>query len=359
MASGSVDRQPLTLLPPQLRTMPLPSPKQLVILYDPDQFEEFVKEWVPALDVDYHLVERHGGSGDHGIDVAGYLTPQRLEGEWHNYQCKHYSNGLAWGTAAHEMRKMFAAAVDRHFTVPSRYVFTAPIISRGLVRQLAKPSEAREKFLQELASTTDKIFTDLSVEKRHEVTELAAATDFSMFECVDMDVMLEQHRKTPHWSARFSHQEVEGGPEPMAPPPEHQPIEARYIQQLMDVYRERWGQSMSSLEQVVAHAVAREHLRRQREAFYSAEALRLFARDRTPEGHFEAVLDDINDIVVEVAAATHASGWDRLQAALQAAGSIVLTQTVLSPFVRSKDRVGACHHLANADRLIWCPEGES
>jgi hypothetical protein len=71
---------PLTVLPPTLRMAPMPSPKQMVTFYDPDQFEEFVKEWVPALDAKYVLVERHGGSGDHGIDVAGYLSRKRLEG---------------------------------------------------------------------------------------------------------------------------------------------------------------------------------------------------------------------------------------------------------------------------------------
>lgn len=40
------------------------------LIYGPDEFEEFAKEWVPALDTKYVLVERHGGSGDHGIDVG-------------------------------------------------------------------------------------------------------------------------------------------------------------------------------------------------------------------------------------------------------------------------------------------------
>ncbi|WP_406292148.1 hypothetical protein [Embleya sp. NBC_00896] len=67
----------------------MPTPKQIVsVSYDPDTFEEFVKEWVPALSTKYTLVERHGGSGDHGIDMVGYLSPQRLEGERHNYPRK-------------------------------------------------------------------------------------------------------------------------------------------------------------------------------------------------------------------------------------------------------------------------------
>lgn len=69
----------------------------VTFLYGPDQFEEFVKEWVPTQGAKYDLVERQGGAGDHGIDVAGFLTQAKLEGEWHNYQCKQYRRDLSQG----------------------------------------------------------------------------------------------------------------------------------------------------------------------------------------------------------------------------------------------------------------------
>jgi hypothetical protein len=170
---ASAGPPPLTVLPHTLRMAPMPSPKQIVPFYDPDEFEEFVKEWVPALEKKYFLVERHGGSGDHGIDVAGYMSPQRLEGEWHNYQCKRYSSALTWATAAQEMRKMFVAAAAGHFTIPARYVFVAPRISRSLPRQFAKPTDSRAKFLQDLATTKDKIVTDLPAEQLTAIKDLA------------------------------------------------------------------------------------------------------------------------------------------------------------------------------------------
>ena len=67
--------RPLTVLPHSLSMARTPTPKQMVTLcYDPDEFEEFVKDWVPTLQGRYTLVERQGGSGDHGIDVAGSLS---------------------------------------------------------------------------------------------------------------------------------------------------------------------------------------------------------------------------------------------------------------------------------------------
>ena len=43
----------------------------------------------------------------------------------------------------------------------------------------------------------------------------------------------------------------------------------------------------------------KDHFRRQREAFYEAESLRVFARDSVPPGTFESLLDDIHDGVID------------------------------------------------------------
>ncbi|MFD3627315.1 ABC-three component system protein [Streptomyces sp. NPDC058698] len=337
---------------------PMPSPKQMVSFYDPDQFEEFVKEWVPALEPRYVMVERHGGSGDHGIDVAGHLSRERLEGQWHNYQCKRYAAAVAWATAAQEMRKMFVAAAAKEFTVPTRYVFVAPRISRSLPRLFAKPTDCRAKFLQELSTTRDKLVTALTAEQRRAVEELVAATDFAMFECIDLDEMLELHKTTPHWADRFPYAPFEQGPQELVPPPQHSEDETRYVQHLLAVYRERYPHAIDGLEHVPDVQEADDHLKRQRVAFYAAEALRVFARDATKPAYFERVKQDVYDIVVEVAARSYPDGWERHGAVMEAAGNVQLTPTALVSFVEPKARKGVCHHLANEDRLTWCREGE-
>ncbi|WP_371799095.1 restriction endonuclease [Streptomyces sp. NBC_01707] len=335
----------------------MPSPKKIVFGYDPDEFEEFVKEWIPALNPLYVRVERHGGSGDHGIDVAGYRTPQGLEGPWDNYQCKRYKSALSWSTASAEMRKMFAGVVLGHFILPTQYVFVAPAIARSLRQTLAKPSEARASFLRGLSGTTDEVITKLTADQQLRVAELAEHTDFAMFVPVDMDQMLAQHKTTPLWATRFS-DELRERPGIMQPPEQHDPGEARYVQQLMQVYAERWGDTADTLDRIAQHSKAGEHMHRQRVAFYSAESLRRFARDAYPDGHFDAVLDDVHVVAVEVSDRRFELGWDRLQAVLAAAaGAAGLTETVLSRYVRPLDRVGVCHHLANDNRLTWCEEG--
>ncbi|WP_199486600.1 ABC-three component system protein [Actinomadura logoneensis] len=331
----------------------MPSPKKIVFGYDPDEFEEFVKEWVPALNPLYVRVERHGGSGDHGIDVAGYRTKDGLEGSWDNYQCKRYKGALSWSTASAEMRKMFVSVVLGHFVLPTQYVFVAPVIARTLRQTLAKPSKARAMFLKDLAGTNDEVITRLTKEEQRRVSELGQQTDFSMFVPIDLDQMLAQHKTTPAWATRFVDVPRER-PAILQPPDQHSPGEARYVQELVKVYAERWKNAADTLELIAQHPKAGDHMRRQREAFYSAESLRRFARDAYPDGHFDAILDDVHTIAVEVSDRTFTLGWDRLQAVLEAAGVTALTETVLSQYVRPLDRKGVCHHLANDGRLTWC-----
>lgn len=61
--------------------------------------------------------------------------------------------------------------------------------------------------------------------------------------------------------------------------------------------------------------------------------------------------------MVDVARDDHATDWKRLQAVTSQAISAGLTQTILAQHVRTLDRKGVCHHLANEDELTWC-EGE-
>ena len=77
---------------------PLIPPQQQLLLYSPDQWEGFVQEWAHyCLKKQYRQVQRFTGSGDRGIDVAGFADDQRLLGAWDNYQCKHYDHALTPG----------------------------------------------------------------------------------------------------------------------------------------------------------------------------------------------------------------------------------------------------------------------
>jgi ABC-3C protein len=164
--------------------------------------------------------------------------------------------------------------------------------------------------------------------------------------------------KNAHWAERFPHAPLSRGPSMIEPPAQHRADETRYVQHLVDVYCERFPGKITCLEQVTSVDEAHAHLKRQRVAFYAAESLRAFARDSTPPGYFERLREDVFDIVVEVAERTYPDGWERHAAVAEAAGSVQLTPTILTPFVQPNTRKGICHHLANEDRLTWCRRAE-
>jgi hypothetical protein len=101
------------------------------------------------------------------------------------------------------------------------------------------------------------------------------------------------------------------------------------------------------------HSQTDHHYLRQREAFYSAEALRVFARDSVPEGTFSALQNEVLDGVIETCDRRYRDGFERLSYVLTAAGSLHLTASALITVTEQRDRKGICHQLANDDRLIW------
>jgi len=333
-------------------TGPPVAPQQRIYFYSSDEWELFIREWATGLAKNYVQIKRLGGPDDRGIDVAAFKTKDGLEGAWDCFQGKHYAGALKMSDAVPEMVKLFVSVIARYYVMPDLYAFLAP---RGcgatLNRLLSKPTELRDRFLKELEPGSTHV-SRLAPDALEAVQALAAETDFSIFQSVELLDALEVHRKTPYYTARF------GGPLPSRPPIEAPPEgladhEARYVSKLLDVYAEQEPADPIDEAALSSHPQFGEHFRRQRISFYSAEALRLYARDSVPEGTFEALQDDIHGGVVEVAEASHACGMDRLRAVLTLSTQVDLSSHALISVSRLDDRKGVCHQLANDDRLTW------
>jgi hypothetical protein len=335
---------------------PVLTPRQYLHFYSDKEWEEFTVEWVRALGHPYLLVTRMGGAGDRGADVAACLTAQGTNGEWHCYQCKHYEDALRPAEAWIEIVKIFAAKVQRAYELPTRYVFVAPKISPYLTRYLANPATLKAEFFKAWEKEDTKLGTDLDTDDRAAVETLARKTDFSMFEAPDLEWIINLHSTTPQHARRFP-APLKPRPAVMQPPHEEGTQEALYVRKLLTAYNEKHGIALQTLEEARDHAKTRAHLARQREAFYSAESLRVFARDSVPDGTYEAIESDLYHAVVDVEERDYAIGYDRLDAVLIAAASFQPNAAnILAPVVTVPDRKGMCHQLANDDRLTWCKE---
>jgi hypothetical protein len=326
-------------------------PRQRIFFYSPNEWEQFILEWAHVLEDSYATVKQFGGANDHGIDVAAMLSDRGLEGEWDCYQCKHYEQALTPALAKAEIIKIFRGVIDGHYIMPRKYRFLAPRgCGAALTKLLSTPSKLRESFLDEVKQGKA-LVNGLDPAYIKAIREFAEKADFSIFDSEDADEVIETHKRHPHHIPRF------GGPLPSRPTPERppselSPLENRYVEQLMEVYSEKYGVNFTP-EVAATHERVVSHYPRQREAFYSAEALRVFARDSVPSGTFESLQNEVYDGVVEVYERDNVAGYERLSQVLQAAVEAQITSNALISVTELRDRKGICHQLANEDRLTW------
>jgi hypothetical protein len=331
----------------------IPIPKTArVTLFSSGEWEEFVEEWASSLKSQYKFVKRFSGSGDKGIDVAGFSVDATFAGGWDNYQCKHYGPPLRPSDIWIEIGKIVYYTYLGEYTAPDHYYFVAPKgLGTALTKLLSNVAALKSEFFAHWNDHCREGLGTVSVPLTGGLLAHAQAFDYGIFGSVSIVSLIEQHARTPFHAVRFG-----GGLPPrtaMAPPPaEIQSIESRYIQQLYGVYSEAAGKPLTPAD-LGGHPQYQQDFLRQRERFYSAESLRNFARDNVPPGTFESLKDETYHAVIDTCEKTHASGLDRMRETLTQAGQTSFPANPLFSVVHVPDKQGICHQLANEDRLIW------
>lgn len=300
----------------------------------------------------YVQIKRLGGSGDGGIDIAGFKSDQQLEGPWDCFQGKHYAEGLTYSDAAKEILKVFRHVEAGDYVLPERYLFLAPQgAATSLNRLLSTPTKLRTKFLDNL-TLGKPLVRDLTLDEIVHLHTRAETIDFSMFQAAQLHEVLEVHRTTPYHAARF------GAPLPRRTTPAEPPgaitdVETQYVSELRRVYAEQDPAGVDDATVLSEHPTFGGHFQRQRVSFYKAESLRMDARDAVPDGTFEALQGDVYDGVIDVVESNHPSGLDRLTRVLTHATVLSLGQHPLVSITKPDDIKGICHQLANDMRLSW------
>jgi hypothetical protein len=363
MSSGTSQPEPgVSDLPAPSETFPTVSldgprltPQQYIYFYSPDEWEQFVLEWATAVDEDYVKLKRLGGPDDGGVDIAAFKSTSGFEGSWDCYQAKHYEKALAPAQAFAEMLKIFLNVHRGRYCLPDRYSFMAPRgCGQSLSRLLSSPTAHREEFIRQLTGESA-LGSSLGKDEHEAVVELASATSFEVFDAAEIHEVIDVHRKTRFHVARFGGR-LDDRPDATLPPDEIAEVEATYVAALVDVYAETRPGEVVSVQSALADPTTGDHLRRQRVAFYSAESLRVYARDAVPAGTFDALQDDVFDGVIEMAEAGHETGMHRLNAVMAASAGLDLSSHALITVANQRDRKGICHQLANDSRVAWVRE---
>lgn len=329
-------------------------PQQRLLTYSSNQWEEFVQEWAHyCLKKIYVQVQRYSGAGDMGIDVAGFVDGKRLHGVWDNYQCKHYDHALWPGDVWVEFGKIIWYSFKGEYAPPRRYYFVSPWgVGTKLNRLLGNSKRLREELIANWdKSVKGSITTTQEVPLDAELNTYLESFDLTIFEAKTGLQLVEDHRSTAAFSARFG-----GGlpPRPAAgkPPIAVASTESRYVTELLGAYSEHTNTQVTDPTGLTQPKL-KDHFRRQREAFYEAEALRVFARDTVPPGIYESLQDDIYDGVIDTHDTTHADGYEKVCAVTKAARDMQITANPLINCTNPKDRDGICHQLVNEERLRW------
>lgn len=337
----------------------LPIPKaSRVQIFSPEDWEGFTEEWASSL-TGYAIVRRFAGSGDMGLDVAGFTDAAGFSAHWDNYQCKRYDHPLRPADIHVEIGKIIYYSWLGEYSVPRSHYFAA---SRGVGTTAAKLLLDPNKLRESVRQAWDKqcrcqITTTADVTLTGDLLSYFDVFDFSIFGSKSVLELIAQHEKTKFHAVRFG-----GGlpprPTPHAPPAEPTAHESRYVRQLLDAYGDHLGQEVPDLAALAQRQPLHRDFSRQRERFYSAEALRNFSRDTVPEGTFDALQEEVYQGVVDICEGSHSTGFERMKATVSQAAQVVSTSNPLAPATRVQDRQGICHQLANEDRLHWTSSDE-
>ena len=252
-----------------------------------------------------------------------------------------------------EFGKVIWYSYSGEYVAPRHYYFVSP---RGAGTSLSRLLANAAKLRAELIANWDKHVKDEITSTQAVPLDAALrayvdAFDFSIFDAKTALQLVADHRATPVHTARFG-----GGlptrPASDKPPQEVAAAESRYVTQLLGAYGEHTGAIVTD-PSTLSMPKLKDHFRRQREAFYEAESLRVFARDSVPPGTFESLLDDIHDGVIDTHDADHVDGYAKVCAVTKAARDMQITANALITCTNPKDRDGICHQLVNEERLRW------
>ena len=329
-------------------------PIRVIITYNDDEWETFIDEWVHSLKNKYLRVIRPTGPGDKGLDVVGFSDSSELAGVWDNYQCKHYASALSFSNVAGEIGKILWYSHSGVYSAPRSCAFIAPRgPSTSLALLMSNAENLRNKVIEDWEkSIAPKITKSQTIQLTGNFREYVQNFDFEIFSVAEPRSIIEAHKKTQYHAVRFG-----GGlprrPESELPPEQISEHEHTYTKKLFDAYGEHINATIQDEKSLSEHRELKMHFSRSREAFYHAESLRLFVRDKTEPGMFASFQDEIFEGVIDTCDRTHPDGYARVTSVTDVAQNLALDAHPLNKSAFTKDRKGICHQLANDGKLTW------
>jgi hypothetical protein len=324
---------------------------RLILSMDDAELEQFCRHWVEKKS-GYFEVKRFAGTGDLGRDVAGFLTDQRHDGEWDNYQCKQYRSGVAKSQGLLAIGKVLYWAWKGEFTAPRKFFFVAP---KGLARLfdglVDKPAALKKALLEEWNSVCANAITKkVTIPLDSSLRAFIEAYEFKSVHSIDIDGVMADPAVKPLLIEKF-------GADPGTYPPAVVPVdvesaELRYIGELVEAYVERAGTAFSDHQAVLADLEHGPDMRRQRDRYFEADAFQKFYRDNTSASVIAGFRKDVEFGVVDTWNTAAPDALARVEAVMKQAGTITPAGP-LAKYAHASVKQGMCHHFVNDGALSW------
>ncbi len=345
------------------------TPNKMIESFDDEVYEDFISCWLLGhvknqyiyIEKEYTDVQNVGGAGDKGRDVVAYLSDDRINGEWDNYQCKHYHKQLSPTMIYKEIGKLLYYSFIKDFRCPRYYYFVAPKgVGPKLNDLLDKPLKLRGKIIKKWNQyCKTKITKNKTINLIGDFKTYVNDFDFSIFRAIGTHMILNDIEKTKYYSAFFG-----GGfktPRPLDKIPEEEISlhEVVYTSELFRAYGDYLKKPINCLEQLNSSHQIVEHFKRQREYFYKAESLKNYAQESLPSDDiFDDLQECVYDAVIDIVEDNYKDGYKRVKETLKEVVRIELSSNILNQVTRPADRKGICHQLINDKRIKWVKQDE-
>jgi hypothetical protein len=287
-------------------------------IFSADEWEIFIEEWLEIKKLKYIEVERFGGAGDKGRDVAAYISDNKIPNyDWDCYQCKHYDRPLMPAQMWIEFGKLIYYTFKKEYPVPKKYYFISPKgCGTSFTKLLQNGSDIKEGVLAHWdKDISEDIISGVKIELTPELKSYINSFDYSIFDRMQPKTIIEEHKTHANHLTWF------GGGLPDRDvldesliPADISAEEIEYVSQLVKAYSSDAGTSFAAISDIPTESNHYKHFSRARISFHHAEQLRNFSRDNLPNGTFESFQNEVFDGVVNIAESTHRNGFEKVKA---------------------------------------------
>ena len=329
-------------------------PSSLVQLLSSDDWELFIEDCCRVNMGEgkkYKSVQKIGGAGDAGRDIEARFTITLEKNQWDLYQAKKYVTPIGEATLYPELAKVMYHIGCGTYPEPKTYYVCAPKNTTPTLHDLiANPTKLKERFLDGWKSGKKGI----DIKKfpfSGTTSSVALSFDYSKIKEYLVKDLIDLHslNSTAHETLfGVEHSRGKNPPTPQVPTTS----ELVYVNQLLKVYSEHSGSSLA-LDDVIKSVIYKDHLGGCRGEFYSAEGLKRFSRDVLP-GEFENLQASVLSGIKRISSSPiHKNSMERLEAVLDAASKLQISDNPLSRRLLPADLPGTCHQLVNEEKLKW------